>query len=222
MTQIASGGISLAGLYVEQFTFSYLGYGSPVEADVGKAAAYHTTANTVKLATGSFAATAAATAGNTGNPTSSAVVVGEKAKAGVYKAVFTAATAFGVYDPDGYYLGAGTTGSAFTSDHITFTLTAGATAAVAGDRFNFTATTADRVIGQVQSVEPRTVEGVTIVTVCHKGGFRFYYTGTLPVVGESVAGSDTAGKVIAIPYREGWGRIVEVNSTSSTVVVQFD
>jgi hypothetical protein len=84
------------------------------------------------------AATAAATGGNTGNGTSSAVTrVGTKAIVGAYTILFTAATKFDVIDPNGRKLSSGTTGVAY-SDDIAFTITAGGTAFVAGDSFTVT------------------------------------------------------------------------------------
>ncbi|MEP6587144.1 MAG: head decoration protein [Polaromonas sp.] len=89
-----------------------------------------------KIDTG--AATAAATAGNTGNPTFGAITAGVAAVPGAYKLTFTAATKFDVEDPDGIKIGTGTTGVAFSKSGLGFTLTAGGTAAVAGDEFTVT------------------------------------------------------------------------------------
>ena len=72
-------------------------------------------------------------AGATGNPTSGSITVGAAAMAGVYVIEFTAATKFTVEAPDGTTIGTGTLGSAFNKGGLTFTLTAGATPAVAGD-----------------------------------------------------------------------------------------
>lgn len=77
-------------------------------------------------------------AGATGNPTSGAIAVGVAAKPGVYRGQFTAATKFDIEDPDGVKVGNGTLGSAFNKGGLTFTLTAGGTAAVAGDEFTIT------------------------------------------------------------------------------------
>ena len=81
------------------------------------------------------AATTAATAGNTGNPTFGTITVGAAAIPGDYKLTFTAATKFDVEDPKGVKIGTGTTGVAFSKAGMGFTLTAGGTAAVAGDEF---------------------------------------------------------------------------------------
>lgn len=82
--------------------------------------------------------TAAANAGNTGNPTFGTITVGAAGKPGVYDVTFTAATKFDVEDPDGIKIGTGTTGVAFSKAGIGFTLTAGGTPAVAGDGFAIT------------------------------------------------------------------------------------
>ena len=82
--------------------------------------------------------TAVATAGNTGNPTFGTIAVSAPAIPGVYKLTFTAATKFTVEDPNGVTIGNGTTGVAFSKVGLGFTLTAGGTAAVAGDEFSIT------------------------------------------------------------------------------------
>lgn len=81
---------------------------------------------------------AAAVAGNTGNPTFGAIAAGLTAVPGVYNLTFTAATKFDVEAPDGVKIGSGTTGVAFNKSGISFTLTAGGTPAVAGDSFLIT------------------------------------------------------------------------------------
>ncbi|HEY3847803.1 MAG TPA: head decoration protein, partial [Acetobacteraceae bacterium] len=75
----------------------------------------------------------AATGGNTGNFTCGAVVESAGATVGAYKIEFIAATVFNVTDPNGVFVGEGKTGVAFLGEGIGFTLTAGGTAAVAGD-----------------------------------------------------------------------------------------
>ena len=82
--------------------------------------------------------TAAARAGNTGNPTFGVIAVGAAGKPGVYNVRFTAPTKFDVEDPTGKVIGQGTTGVAFNKAGISFTLTAGATPAVDGDGFDLT------------------------------------------------------------------------------------
>jgi hypothetical protein len=77
-------------------------------------------------------------AGATGDPTSGTITVGAAAKSGVYAIEFTAATKFRVEDPDGVLIGTGTLGAAFSKAGVGFTLTAGATPAVAGDTAKIT------------------------------------------------------------------------------------
>ncbi len=71
---------------------------------------------------------------NTGNGTVGAVAALAAAKAGTYTVVFTAPTAFNVLNPSGTLVATGSTGTAFNTE-INFTITAGATAFVAGDGF---------------------------------------------------------------------------------------
>jgi hypothetical protein len=78
------------------------------------------------------AATFARTSTDTGNFTCSAITVNADAKPGIYSIVFTGATSFEVFDPNGAALPAGATGTAYTEE-LGFTLTAGGTAAVAGE-----------------------------------------------------------------------------------------
>lgn len=80
------------------------------------------------------AASFAMDAGQTGNPTSSVITVTSAAIPGKYVVTFTAPTKFDVEDPDGVKVGSGTTGVAFSKKGLAFTLTAGGTAAVAGDQ----------------------------------------------------------------------------------------
>ena len=89
------------------------------------------------------AVTAAAVSGNTGNGTSSVpALASAQVQTGVYQVKFTAATTFNVFDPKGRELKPGNTGVAY-SDDISFTITAGGTAFVAGDGFNMTVAAGD-------------------------------------------------------------------------------
>lgn len=83
----------------------------------------------VDTGAGSFAMDA----GATGNPTSGAITVGSAALPGKYTITFTAPTKFDVEAPNGVKIGSGTTGVPFNKGGLGFTLTAGGTAAVAGD-----------------------------------------------------------------------------------------
>jgi hypothetical protein len=82
-------------------------------------------------------ATASAAAGNTGNATiaMSDPAVTAKAKDGRYKGIATDATHVAWEDPDGKAIGSSTHGAAFSKGGISLTITAGATANVAGDEF---------------------------------------------------------------------------------------
>lgn len=82
--------------------------------------------------------TAAAADGNTGNGTIGSLSVGSSPDVGVYTATATSSTKFSITDPEGNALGDATAGTAFTSDEINFTITAGATAFAAGDAFTLT------------------------------------------------------------------------------------
>ena len=86
------------------------------------------------------AAVGAATGGNTGNGTIGTVSATSAAITGVYKATMTSATAFTVQDPNGVQLKAGATGTAYTCEGATFTITVGGTPMIAGDSFTVTVT----------------------------------------------------------------------------------
>lgn len=88
-----------------------------------------------------FSAAYAAQGGNTGNATLAfgTPATLPNAKAGVYKVVFSSATAFQVFDPLGDEIGTGVNGTAF-ADQIKFTTTAGGTPMVAGDTLLVTLT----------------------------------------------------------------------------------
>lgn len=90
-----------------------------------------------KILVSAAAPTYAATGGNTGNFTCSAVVEGAGAIVGVYKVEFLAATVFNLVDPNGALVVEGKTGVAVTGA-LGFTITAGGTAAVAGDSATIT------------------------------------------------------------------------------------
>ncbi|MBM9401554.1 hypothetical protein JUN65_08140 [Gluconacetobacter azotocaptans] len=73
--------------------------------------------------------------GNTGNGTIGAITVVAGTTPTNYGVAFTDATDFTVTAPNGTALGSGTTGTAFAAGGLSFTITAGATAFVAGDSF---------------------------------------------------------------------------------------
>lgn len=84
-------------------------------------------------------ASATANSGNTGNGTMNTPTVGALT-AGKYYVYFNTATAFTVTSATGQVIGTGTTGTAFISSYINFTITAGGTAFVRADGFTITAT----------------------------------------------------------------------------------
>lgn len=84
---------------------------------------------------------AVAASGNTGNGTV-AVSPGSAAEVGAYTLTATSATAFTLKDPNGTEVGTVTAGTAFTSNQLVLTVTAGATAFVAGDVFTLTVSAA--------------------------------------------------------------------------------
>jgi hypothetical protein len=82
---------------------------------------------------------AASVAGaNTGNGTLGTLSAATGAVAGAYTVTMTGATAFSVVDPNGLQLKAGATGTPYTAEGVTFTVTPGGTAFVAGDKFTVT------------------------------------------------------------------------------------
>lgn len=83
-------------------------------------------------------ATAALTAGDTGDGTFSAVVLSVGAMAGVYTLSATSATKFRLEDPEGTLVGTVTVGAEFSKGGLTFTITAGATPFVVGDTATIT------------------------------------------------------------------------------------
>lgn len=95
---------------------------------------------------------------------------------------------------------------------VTLDTSAANTVKLAGD--------GDPIIGYLESVEDRTVEGISVGTVATKGVYKFTYTGTAPSVGDTVVGSATAGAVkdsaasnMHINY------VVAVDATNTTVDV---
>lgn len=88
---------------------------------------------------GGFEATSesvgAAVGGNTGNGTIGTVSTSASAVPGTYRATMLTATTFRVEDPNGVRLKDGATGTAYTAEGVTFTITVGGTPMVAGDAF---------------------------------------------------------------------------------------
>lgn len=86
-----------------------------------------------QISTSSVIATAGAT--NTGNGTVGTASATSAAKIGNYALKATSATVFSVTDPEGVAMPNATVGTAYTQNGLTFTITAGGTAFVAGDTF---------------------------------------------------------------------------------------
>ena len=122
------------GARTAEFLISYDGNKSFEKGVLGAGLAV---GSIIEKATLAANAIAVAKTQNTGDGTSSAVAVLAAGKSGQYTVTFTSATAFTVYDPAGATVGAGTAGTAFNTQ-INFTITAGATAFVAGDGFVIT------------------------------------------------------------------------------------
>lgn len=103
----------------------------------------------------------AANGGNTGNGTvGSTSVSGYAAKPGVYSVEFDDATHFVVSDPTGQEVGHGTTGVAFKSGGLGFTITAGGTAFVPGDSFTVTVAAGS---GKAKPWDPGNADGSGVV-----------------------------------------------------------
>lgn len=80
----------------------------------------------------------ASAATGTGNGSITGLTVGGGAEVGVYQLKATAADKFTITDPTGDAVGTATVGTPFTSNQLNLTITAGATAFVAGDAFTVT------------------------------------------------------------------------------------
>jgi hypothetical protein len=111
-----------------------------------------------KLLNATAAPTYAATGGNTGNFTCGTVVPAVGVKPGVYKVEFIAPTVFNVIDPSGALVAEGKTGVAFSAGGLGFTITAGATPAVAGDSATITVA-ANAANGQYAPYDPTANDG---------------------------------------------------------------
>jgi hypothetical protein len=86
------------------------------------------------------AGVAAALGTNTGTGTFGAIAASSAALIGAYTVEFDDATHFVVTNPVGVEIGHGTTGVAFNTGGLTFTITAGGTAFAPGDSFTVTVT----------------------------------------------------------------------------------
>src|SRR5687768_1487975 len=81
------------------------------------------------------------------------------------------------------------------------------------------------ILGILQSYEDRTQEGIKVGAVAHKGFFKVPYVNgaaaLVPVVGHSVKGSATAGKVKPVAAYDGPNIVVEVDTTNGYVVLMI-
>jgi hypothetical protein len=96
---------------------------------------------------------------NTGNGTFGTITAADSAPIGGYLVLFSAATVFAVYRPDGTKLNTvGGTGTAFVDGGLSFTITAGGTAFVANDSFIITvgATGAPLLVGTLSGFDKGT------------------------------------------------------------------
>lgn len=133
---------SVQGIVVEGYVNVVCTIGTPVRGDTVYMRVVAASGKAVGdlEAISDIATTGAAGAGNVGNGTIGALSATQSAQEGVYVATMTGATTFQVVAPDGNQLKAGATGAAYTAGGVTFTITVGATAMAAGDKFTVTVT----------------------------------------------------------------------------------
>lgn len=91
--------------------------------------------------------TVTAAPGNTGDGTVGEVTTGSKTEVGIYTLVATATTKFDVITPSGDKLKGLAVGTAYASDHINLTVTAGGPAFVAGDTIEITVAAGNMKVG---------------------------------------------------------------------------
>ncbi|WP_437881031.1 head decoration protein [Pseudomonas sp. LRF_L74] len=135
--------IKTEGVHAGEFLLSEANGGRSREAITVSAGSGRLVAGTVlALITAANALTAAATAGNTGNGTIGSTAVTSLAASGTYTLTITEAAAnggeFKVVGADGFVLGTGTVGEAFSQSGITFTVADGTTDFALGDSFTLT------------------------------------------------------------------------------------
>lgn len=113
----------------------------------------------------------------------------------------------------------GTVTSADIGKAVTQDITAARTVKLAGD--------GDTVLGRLETLELRTVEGVNVATVSHKGGMTLpYVAGAVPAIGDTVQGGTVAGKVKTIaPSQDtpaaGGATTIELADQSRKNIVTF-
>jgi hypothetical protein len=125
-------------VYVNTAQAATAAINTPVYAYVGATTGTHVQGG---FETAPLATVASAPGTNTGNGTMGTLSVNPvTAVPGIYTVKFTAPTVFSVFDPTGKELLGGTTGTAYSDEGVTFTITAGGTAFAAGDSFTVTTT----------------------------------------------------------------------------------
>lgn len=141
--------------------FSALGIGFTLAAGGTAFIAGDTFTFTVVGTQGNPTITSAAGGTNTGNGTLSGVLAaGYAAIVGIYTVEFDDATHYVVSAPNGQVVGHGTTGVAFKSGGLAFTITAGGTAFVPGDSFQITIGPGS---GKFKPWDPANVDGSQVV-----------------------------------------------------------
>lgn len=109
---------------------------------------------------------ATGTAGtNTGNGTIGTISATQSAVSGEYKVTFTAATVFNVVAPNGDLLKSGATGTAYTADGVTFTITAGSTAFAAGDTFTVTVVKNNEPVNAIWAVDGKDGDNIAEIRI---------------------------------------------------------
>jgi hypothetical protein len=96
----------------------------------------------------------------TGNAVMSAITLGATAQSGSYVVTFTGATAYTVTDPSGNSMPPAAALGAYTNADINWTITAGGTPAVAGDKFTVVVAAGS---GKYTSYLPTAVDGSGVV-----------------------------------------------------------
>lgn len=123
--------------------------------------------------TGSAAATGIAGSANTGNATIGTVTPTTSASLGLHIVIFTGATAFNVFSPLNALIAAGSTGVAFASGGLGFTITAGNTPCVAGDCFFITVTDNNKCQFSVTAPDGTTLAAATVGTTYNTDHLKF-------------------------------------------------
>lgn len=152
--------------------------------------------------TGTPAATGVASAVNTGNATIGTVTPTSSASLGLHLVVFTGATAFNVFSPSNTLIAAGSTGVAFNSGGLGFTITAGNTPCVASDMFYITVTDNGACKFSVTAPDSTALAVATVGTTYNTSHLKFALAQGLTkfIVGDSFTLTVAAGSGKYKPY----------------------